>query len=257
MIKSRSGIPRYLQLADELRALIESGEAKPGELLPSEHELSKQHGVSRGTVVRAIEILLDEGLAQRRQGLGTFVARPSLRRQPGILASFSASVQEQGRVSTQQLLGVKNLSRAQAMQFGCGTAALQLQRLRVVDGVPWAIHKCLVPEDIAATVPALNGSNRALLSAPNFSLYAALEEAGHVVASAEEILRARVATAQEAATLQIPKTSALMTVHRKSYDEDGRLLELVEADYVGELYTYEARLLRPRSLSVVRRRVSR
>src|ERR1700757_2281618 len=104
---TRASIPApalYLQLADDLRQSILSKRWLPGELLPSEHDLCREHGVSRGTVTRAIEILLREGLAHRRQGAGTYVSRPSMNRRPGLLASFSESVHQQGRVPSQKVL---------------------------------------------------------------------------------------------------------------------------------------------------------
>jgi len=71
--------PRYLLVADALRDGILAAKWKPGDLLPSESQLCRDFGVSRGTVVKAIEVLLGDGLAHRRQGVGTFVSRPSHR----------------------------------------------------------------------------------------------------------------------------------------------------------------------------------
>jgi DNA-binding GntR family transcriptional regulator len=66
--------PLYLQLAAILRAAINSGELAPRALMPSESYLMGQHGVSRGTVRHALEILRGEGLIQTFPGRGTFVA---------------------------------------------------------------------------------------------------------------------------------------------------------------------------------------
>jgi GntR family transcriptional regulator len=236
----------YVQLADELRQNILAKRWLPGELLPSEHDLCREHGVSRGTVTRAIEILLREGLAHRRQGAGTYVSRPSMNRRPGILASFSESVHQQGRVPSQKVLEVQSLSRAQALQYGCNTAAIKLSRLRLVDDVPWAIHRSIIPSTVVAKVPALQPQGAEILAAPGFSLYQAMDEAGIVVDHAEEILRARTATAAEAELLGIAENDALMAIHRKGFDAAGRLLEMMEADYVGESYSYEVKLARAR-----------
>ena len=65
--------PLYVQLANILRALINSGELKPRELLPSESHLQQQYGVPRGTVRTAVGILRDEGLVVTIGGRGTFV----------------------------------------------------------------------------------------------------------------------------------------------------------------------------------------
>ena len=56
-----------------LRRKIESGEWPGGEQIPSVTELAATHGVSRATVVKAVRVLVDEGLVVTRQGWGTFV----------------------------------------------------------------------------------------------------------------------------------------------------------------------------------------
>jgi DNA-binding GntR family transcriptional regulator len=66
--------PLYLQLAAILRRAIETGELAPRQLVPSESYLMGQHGVSRGTVRHALDILRAEGLIQTFPGRGTFVA---------------------------------------------------------------------------------------------------------------------------------------------------------------------------------------
>jgi DNA-binding GntR family transcriptional regulator len=67
--------PLWRQLADILRAQIESGELPAGRIVPSENTLSQQHGLARGTVVKALDALEREGLVERIQGRGTFVRR--------------------------------------------------------------------------------------------------------------------------------------------------------------------------------------
>ena len=73
-------MPRYRQLAAFLRGRIEDGALSAGDRLPSEAELCAEHGVSRGTVVRAIAELVSLGLVTRRQGSGSYVASRSLNR---------------------------------------------------------------------------------------------------------------------------------------------------------------------------------
>lgn len=161
--------PLYLHLASELRDGIVSRKWTPGDLLPSETQLCRDFGVSRGTVVRALHVLLKEGLAQRRQGVGTIVSRPALHRMPGFLLGFSETVRQQGRIPTHQVVDQSELTRAQALQYGCDEPALMLHRIRLVDGVPWAIHRSLIPRAVAEKVPALH-VNGAKARKPGFSL---------------------------------------------------------------------------------------
>ncbi|MER8957307.1 GntR family transcriptional regulator, partial [Mesorhizobium sp. M0833] len=67
--------PLHIQLADIIRSQIESGVFNPGDQLPTEMELMKQHELSSSTVRQAVLALVGEGLLYRRAGKGTFVAK--------------------------------------------------------------------------------------------------------------------------------------------------------------------------------------
>ncbi|WP_421850531.1 GntR family transcriptional regulator [Oricola sp.] len=235
--------PRYQMLADLLRQRIGNGEYKPGDRLPSESELCVEHGVSRGTVVRAIEQLVLEGVVHRRQGAGSFVARPSLRRRAGNLLSFSESAAGEGMRSTQSLLSIEMATEDLVREFQCGGPAIYLRRLRNVDGLPCAVHRSMIPMHVARNVEALSGMNRSQLESPDFSLYGALEKAGYSVCEAHERVTTRLAGAEEKALLNIEKHAPVMVVFRRSYDAFGRLVEVVEAVYHGEYYTFDIQLV--------------
>ena len=101
-LQSTSDRPLYRQLVDWLRADLAT--KAPGDRIDSEPQLARRFGVSRFTVTRAIEILGDEGLVSRRQGLGSFVAAPPLKRTPSYLLSFTEAVQSQGRFASHRFL---------------------------------------------------------------------------------------------------------------------------------------------------------
>src|SRR4030042_5808358 len=69
----------YLFVKDEIEELIAKGEFKPGDQLPSEHDLSKKYSVSRMTLREALRALEEEGLVAKKQGAGTFVKATSQR----------------------------------------------------------------------------------------------------------------------------------------------------------------------------------
>lgn len=66
-------LPLYVQIQEQLRSDIKTGEFKPGEKLPSENELAQQYSTTRATVVHAMQGLMVEGLIERIRGKGTFV----------------------------------------------------------------------------------------------------------------------------------------------------------------------------------------
>src|SRR6185312_2560713 len=71
-------VPRYERLRQDLEGACASGRWKPGEPIPTEARLAQAHGVSIGTVRKAVDSLVADGWLERIQGKGTFVRRPRL-----------------------------------------------------------------------------------------------------------------------------------------------------------------------------------
>ena len=72
----RAAMPPYQQIAADLRRRIESGELAPGDMVPSITRLMQEYEVSKGTAVKALDVLRREGLTRTVAGWGTFVAEP-------------------------------------------------------------------------------------------------------------------------------------------------------------------------------------
>ncbi len=66
-------LPIYAKIAEMLRSKIKSGDLKPGAQLPTEKELCRLYNVSRGTIQKALNLLVSEGIISRRRGIGSFV----------------------------------------------------------------------------------------------------------------------------------------------------------------------------------------
>ncbi|POX41343.1 GntR family transcriptional regulator [Streptomyces sp. Ru73] len=67
-------LPAYMQIANRIKAEIRAGERAPGDKLPSEAELMREHSVSRTVARQAISRLREDGFAVSHQGKGSFVA---------------------------------------------------------------------------------------------------------------------------------------------------------------------------------------
>src|SRR5690348_7420128 len=74
VVDQRDPTPLHEQLANILRAEIKAGEYAETGMLPSESQLQQAHGVSRGTVRRALLTLADEGLVYTITARGTYIA---------------------------------------------------------------------------------------------------------------------------------------------------------------------------------------
>ena len=78
-LQPESHIPLYVQLRDQLRALVHSGELRTGDRIPASRELAGQLGVHRTTVANAYAELESEGLIQGHVGRGTFICNGDVR----------------------------------------------------------------------------------------------------------------------------------------------------------------------------------
>ena len=81
MINTKLPLPSYFKLQEELKKQIENTHWSPGEKIPPERKLAEVHGLSVGTVKKALLNLVNEGYLQRIQGKGTFVNGSRLRRE--------------------------------------------------------------------------------------------------------------------------------------------------------------------------------
>ncbi|HXT07591.1 MAG TPA: GntR family transcriptional regulator [Roseiarcus sp.] len=228
--------PLYLQLVDALRGDIAAKRA--GERIDSEPALVERFGVSRFTVSRAIEVLVDEGLIRRRQGLGSFVAPPPLRRQPSYLTSFTDAVEAQGRVASHRLLGFGEAAWRDDLPYPPAQRLVRLDRLRLVDTIPTAIHASVLSAEVASRI----GLTRKAASAPNFSLYRLFAQAGLTVSRGVETLRARAADAEEHRLLELGDDAVVMEVVRSTFDSAGALIDFVRAVYDARRYAYQAEI---------------
>lgn len=130
--------PAVSDLIDLLSAAVTR--MKPGERLPSEHQIMGRHGVSRATARAAVQALEDLYLVRRVQGAGTFVSRridyPISRAQA---PSFHGIVSAAGSEPRTLLVGkgIAPVAPEMAQRLGVppGTDTLRLERLGYIDGL--------------------------------------------------------------------------------------------------------------------------
>ena len=238
MLDTSQDRPLYRQLSDELRQ--EVARLRPGERIASEPELAEAHGVSRFTVTKAVEALVDEGLVVRRRGKGTFVAVLPLRRAPILLTSFTEAVKATGRRPTSDLLAFGPVDWRPGLPYSPSEPLILMERLRRVDGTPMAIYRSI----LSATLVSETGLTEARASEPQFSLYRFYEDAGLHIERGLEAVRARKPTPSERGHLRLEADEVVMVVTRTSFHADGRVLDAVDAVHNSRLYVYQALLQR-------------
>jgi GntR family transcriptional regulator len=233
-----TGEPYYRQIADRLRDMVL--DLPSGERLPSEPMLAKSFKVSRFTVAKAVEQLVNDGLIYRKQGSGTFVAEAPLRRQPGYLLSFTEAVQAAGHLATHIVLEFRPVTWSAGLPYPQEEGLILLDRLRLVDGMAVARHRSILS---AALIERI-GLTDAVVRRADFSLYSHFADAGLQVASANERLIARLANEEESRLLGLSRNAVVVAVNRQTFAADGTPLDAVDATYDARHYSYEARLTR-------------
>lgn len=236
-LRDREG-PLYLQIADRLREDI--GAMDRGARIPSEPQLAKDWGVSRFTVAKAVEQLVDEGLITRRQGSGSFVAEAPLRRAPGYLLSFTEAVEAAGHAASHRLIAFEPTEWREGLPYAEDAELILLDRLRLVDGTAVARHRSVLSAELIRSI----GLTEGVAGSPSFSLYRYFEEHGLSVHSATERLHACAAGPDDRDLLGLEADGVVVAVTRHSFAADGTPLDAVGAIYDARRYSYEARLVR-------------
>jgi DNA-binding GntR family transcriptional regulator len=216
----------YLRIQRDIAVAIAEGEYAPGSRIPSETSLAKRFGVTRMTVRHAVDGLIREGLVTRRHGSGTYVShRPQAQRALNRLSGFTEDIRGQGRqTSTTELSHAETEppERVQdLLELQDGAHVVRLERLRLVDGQPMAIHRVWLPFALA---PEL-----ARRSLDGGSLYETLEqEHGIRLTTARQRITAVAATGTDAKLLKVETGAPLIYTERLTRDTNNRPVELAE-----------------------------
>lgn len=139
----------YDRIAHSLRDRILTGHWSRGQKLPTERELCEQFGASRITIRRALEILDEELLVERRQGAGTFVTGASSRRIPIIQADFCGSMARHApdlarRLAMHEWIAA-DAGLSADLQVSTGDQVLHAQRIDSLRAQPVAVDDLLIP----------------------------------------------------------------------------------------------------------------
>lgn len=205
---------RFEATLDHLRALVAAGHFDTTGMLPGERELAAELAVSRTTLRRVLQALVQESVLVNRQGVGTFVA-PRLPPAPAVLSGFSAAVLRRGLVPSSRAIdhAVVEPTAEQAMLLAAAPRdpVFRLRRLRCIDGEAARLEENVIPLDLAPDPAALEGS-----------IYQAMAARGLAPLRALQRLRVRGANAAEASALGIPPASAVVLLSRTDYLADGR-----------------------------------
>jgi GntR family transcriptional regulator len=227
-------LPLYQQLQRALREAIEKRVLGPDDALPAERQLATDLAVSRITVRKAIDGLVEEGLLVRKQGAGNFVCA-RIEKNFAKLTSFSEDMRARGRTPRSVWLrrseGTVTPEEALTLRLSPGAPVYRFHRLRYADDAPMALEYATI---VAAALPSLEAVDN--------SLYEALQAAGNRPVRALQRLRALLLNTEQAKLLHAREGDAGLLVERVGFLPDGRAIEFCQSYYRGDTYDFVAEL---------------
>lgn len=222
LIQQSPGQSRYAALAGAIRQRVVDGEWPPGLALPAETRLAAEHGVALGTLRRALEMLAEQGLIERRHGKGTFV-RGGLQGAP--MLRFFRFGDGDGQVPQSRILSRQSVAAsaevARRLGIGRGDPVLRLSRLRSLGGNPRLVEEIWLPLPLFEALLDLPLSTWGDLLYPFFA-----ERCGVAVSRVTDEIGISHLAASRAQTLKLPPGHPGVTVTRQAYDLTGRCVEL-------------------------------
>jgi GntR family transcriptional regulator len=203
--------PLYYQVKENLMEKIRNNHFAIGDLIPSESELQQTYRVSRITIRRAIQELVQEGHLYTQQGKGTFVSKPKASQELNLISSWAETMMSLGMHPESKITQFTEepapVNISKLLNMPIGEKVYKIERIRYANGEPTCLMaNYLVP----SIVPGL--IDRGLVGE---SLYEMLEKDYNIIFSrAEETVEAKAAKPTEAALLQVKRGAPLLYAMR-------------------------------------------
>ncbi len=218
------GQSRYGVLAQALRSRILQGEWAPGDMMPSESSLAASYGVALGTIRQALSLLVEDGVAVRLHGKGTFVTKgmdgASMMRFFRFSDSDAALEPPESHILSSRL---RQATDAEAHAFGLGSSGqvFQFERLRTLRSEPCLLESIVLPLPLFG---ALAESDSSAWDDLLYPMYQA--RCGVLIHHAQDELSFAQLGAREAKRLRLTAGHPCVRVDRKAYDIAGRCVEM-------------------------------
>ncbi|GAB3601311.1 GntR family transcriptional regulator [Microbacterium tumbae] len=232
-IDRRSPVPFYSQLKALMLADIAARGLEPGDRIPTERELCDSYDVSRTVVRQTLLELEHEGVISREKGRGTFLAdrRSSAGFGGALVGAFEDIQSDEGHQHSRVIRrGIVPAPQRIADDLGIseGVEVVEIERIREVDGVPWAFTRTHLPLDVG----------RPLLDVPldDVSLFGILErQFGVRFARARRSVVAEQASQAVAEALDVEAGAPLLVMRSTSFDDSDRAIERFAGFHRGDL----------------------
>jgi DNA-binding GntR family transcriptional regulator len=237
LIDKASPVPLYHQVAQGLEAAIRTGGIPGGSRLDNEMDLAARLNLSRPTLHKAIEQLVQSGLVVRKRGVGAQVVAAQAHHGCGVSSHYD-DMRRLGNDPTSEVLRFSHVeadSRTrESLNLPINARVYHFIRLRKVGGRPQALMENWVRDDSLQLDEVSLGSR---------GLYEILRSSGVDIRVVNQRIGATVANDYQTNILRTDPGSALVTVERTAIDESGRRVETGRHVHLGDSYAFTMNLL--------------
>lgn len=214
-VERNTAIPLYLQIAEDIKSKIKKEELKANSRIPTELELSDFYQVSRITIRKALELLVDEEILIRKQKIGTFVSNKKISRTVNSFMGFTKSCEVNGDKASSEFLSaelVKALpSDVKNLNLNEDDKIIRIRRVRFCNDVPVILEEAHYPRSYAYLLAEdLRGSLHEILTAH-----------GVVLHHGQKTIGVCYATQEEAKHLDVKENEAMILSKDITYDING------------------------------------
>jgi GntR family transcriptional regulator len=230
--------PLYQQVAEYIKQLIVERRWQPGEMLPSEFKLADEFNVSQGTVRKALTLLTDTKIVNRRQGVGTFVSEHTA--QDALFRFFPLQADGKGAdLPKAELLNKALAEPSEAVQLALSLSpkdkVVKLNRRRILDNEFCMLEAVYLPAKLFSDIEKRE-------DIPHTLYHFYQTDYNQTVFKTRDSIKAVLASKSDAKSLNIEKGTPLLLVTRVTESIDGTLIEYRESKCRTDHYHYQVEL---------------
>ena len=235
----RDTMPLYHQLKDIIKLQVNDKIWKFDELIPSENELSKIYDVSVGTVKKALSVLVEEGILYRRQGRGTYVARPDFKNSFIRFFRYGVKHGDQNQIPTSKVIRSDIIKPARRTRDVLGLnpndKVIDIKRVRYLEKIPLMVEHLYLPNKV------FKGFNRIDISQQ--LLYPIYDEKYNTpIIWADEYLWPDIVDRETAAYLEIKAGDPIICIERIAFTHGDQPVEYRMSIGRGDHFRYHIEL---------------
>jgi len=232
MLDKSSPIPLYFQLKEIVKEKIDTGELKPGNLIPSEREFKEKYEISRPTIRQALKELVNEGLLYREKGKGTFVSKPKINY--GFIQKFTTfydDMEKKGYKTKTEIISIdikeSRISLAKKLNIKKNEKVFIINRVRYIQDEPIVIVRNHIPYNLCPELKYENLEDK--------SLYNTLTKKFDIKPYKAEItLEPIIADVYDAKLLNIDIGAPLHLMQNITYTEENVVIDYFESRFRGD-----------------------